>query len=52
MKKIEMFLSTHFANDFTISYKLNKCDNFWCPTGMVPVFYDFSDQEQNKIKRS
>ena len=39
MKKIEMFLSTVFANNSANSNKCNKI-NFWCPTGMPPIFCD------------
>ncbi len=40
MKKIEMFLSTVFANNSANSNKYNNI-NFWCPTGMPPIFCDF-----------
>lgn len=40
MKKIEMFLSTVFAKNNANSNK-RKNINFWCPTGMPPVFCDF-----------
>ena len=43
MKKIEMFLSTVFANNSANSNKCNKI-NFWCPTGMPPIFCDFQSE--------
>ena len=39
MKKIEMFLSTVFANNGANSNKCNNI-NFWCPTGMNPIFHN------------
>ena len=41
MKKIEMFLSTVFANDCANSNKCKNNINYWCPTGMTPIFCDF-----------
>ncbi len=41
MKKIVLFLSTVFAKDYTNSNECKNKINFWCPTGMMPVFCDF-----------
>lgn len=40
MKKIEMFLSTVFADDCAKSNKCKNKINFWCPTGMIPVLFN------------
>ena len=44
MKKIEMFLSTVFANNSANSNKCNKI-NFWCRLGCPPSFVIFKANE-------
>lgn len=44
MKKIEMFLSTVFAKNNANSNKRKNNINFWCPTGMPPIFCDFQSK--------
>ena len=47
MKKMVYFMNSMFANQ-PKSLNTNNKINYWCPTGMIPVNFDYKgENEQN-----